>query len=384
MSLKEFLIELAEATGPSGHEGPVGRIVRREMEKYADEVKTTTLGSVIGIRRAENSGTGRGGRSARPAPRVMLEGHMDEISLIVTGVEQGMVRFDKIGGYDTRVLPGQSVSVHGHQTLPGIIGSRPPHVSSPKDRTKPYPLGELFVDVGLGEEELRRSVTVGDVITPDRKVVELRNGHLAGKAFDDRAAVASIVDALRQLRGVRLAWDVCVVANVQEEDGADFAGAFTSAYHLKPDVAVAVDVDHADQPGVGDVNVLPLGKGPGIAFGPNVHPRVHARLVQAATRGEIPHRVTAFGGYTGTNAWAIQVVAAGIPTGLVGIPLRYMHTPVETIALVDLERTARLLAEFAGSLDDSFYGEIQGEIVQVKRTGRVAGAPTKRARRKKR
>ena len=381
MPIQELLKELSQATGVSGHEEPVRRIVRREFEKYADEVVTTRLGSVIACKRATapraNSHNGRGAA----AHKLLIEGHMDEIGLLVTAIDRGFIRFTEIGGYDVRILPSQSVVVHGRTELPGVIGARPPHVLSADERGRAVPLSELFIDVGLPDARVRELVTVGDVITLDRQVVSLRNNLLAGKAFDDRAAVVSVIDALRQLQGVSLAWDIYAVANVQEEDGAWFVGAFTSTYQVHPDVAVALDVSHADQPGIGDVNVVPLDKGPGIALGPNIHPRVHARLVKTAETHEIPHRITAYPGPTGTDAWAIQVVAEGIPTGLVDLPLRYMHTSVETVAVNDLERTARLLAAFAGSLDDEFYREVKGtETVQTSRAPQTTGRTAKKSR----
>ncbi len=379
MPIQELLTELSEAVGPSGHEAGVRRVVRRELEKYADEVMVTPLGSIIAVKRANGkAGNGRNARAVQ-APKVLFEGHMDEIALIVTAIDHNVIRFDEIGGYDHRVLMAQNVLVHGRETLPGVIGSRPPHVLSPAEREHPVPMSDLFVDVGLPEARLRELVQVGDRITLARKVVKLRNGLIAGKAFDDRAAVVTVIDALRQVQGLRLAWDVYVVSNVQEEDGAFFSGAFTSTFQIHPDVAIALDVSFGDQPGMSNVNELPLGKGPGIAQGPNIHPRVHAKMVEVARSLEIPHRVTAYNGPTGTNAWAMQVVAEGIPTGLIDLPLRYMHTPVETVAVGDLERAARLLAGFAASLDDSFYQELRGQgTIQ---TGRGLKSPTKRRKR---
>lgn len=361
MGMKELLVELSEASGVSGHEEQVQRIVVREMSRYADEVRVTTLGSVIGVRYADGKRPKTAkSRAVTGHPKLMLEAHVDEIGLIVTSIDRGYIRFTEVGGYDKRVLPSQNVIVHGREDLPGVIGSRPPHVLREDERGKVTPLSELYVDVGLAEAQLRDLVTVGNIITIDRKVTMLRNSLLAGKAFDDRAAVAAIVDALRQLRGVHLQWDVYTVANVQEEDGGWYAGAATSAFQILPDVAIALDVSHADQPGIGDVNVVPLDKGPGIAVGPNIHPLVHAKLAETAKDHEIPYRITSYAGPTGTDAWAIQIVAEGIPTGLIDIPLRYMHSSVETLALNDVERSSRLSAYFASSLDEEFYRELKG------------------------
>jgi putative aminopeptidase FrvX len=383
MGIRESLIELAEASGVSGHEGPVRQIVKREIARYADEVSVTKLGSVVGVRYADGTHPKSSKDRGRPAsPKLMLEAHMDEIGLVVTGVDRGFIRFTQIGGYDVRILPSQNVTVHCREALPGVIGSRPPHVQREDERGKVTVMADLFIDVGLPEARLRELVTVGDVITLDRKVTALRNDYLAGKGFDDRTAVAVLIDALRQLRASRLQWDVYVVANVQEEDGAWYVGATTTAFRIRPDVAVVLDVSHGDQPGIGDVNVVPLDKGPGLARGPNIHPLVHSKLVQIARAAEIPHRITAYAGPTGTDAWAIQIVAEGIPTGLIDLPLRYMHSSVETVALNDLERSSRLAASFAGALDDEFYRQVKGPPpVQIERQIRHAKRRRKKQRR---
>jgi tetrahedral aminopeptidase len=383
MGIRELLIELAEASGVSGHEEPVRRIVLREMAKYTDEVFVTKLGSVVGVRHAGGKQPRSRNGGGRPdTPKLMMEGHMDEIGLVVAAVDHGFIRITQIGGHDVRVLPSQNVIVHSREELPGVIGSRPPHVLREDDRSKATPMADLFVDVGLPETRVRELVTVGDVITIDRKVTALRNDCLAGKGFDDRAAIAVVIDAMRRLQGAHLQCDIYAVANVQEEDGAWFAGAATSAFQIHPDVAIALDVSHGDQPGIGEVNVVPLDKGPGIALGPNIHPRVHAKLVQVARAQEIPHRITTYAGPTGTDAWAIQIVAEGIPTGLLDLPLRYMHTSVEMLALSDLERTSRLLFSFATLLDDEFYRDVKGQpTVQVARP--VRGPKRAKKKRKK-
>jgi putative aminopeptidase FrvX len=382
MGIRELLVELSEASGVSGHEEPVRRVVVREMEKYADDVFVTRLGSVVGIRYADGKRSGPRVPRKRPdTPKLMLEGHMDEIGLVVTSVDKGFIRFTQIGGYDVRVLPSQNVLVHSREEIPGVIGSRPPHVLNQRERGSATPMPDLFIDVGLPETRVKELVTVGDVITLDRKVTALRNDYLAGKGFDDRAAVAVVIDVLRTLRNSQVHWDVYAVANVQEEDGAWYVGASTSAFRIQPDAALALDVSHADQPGIGEVNILPLDKGPGIAIGPNIHPIVHSKLVEVARSNEIPHRITTYAGSTGTDAWAIQIVADGIPTGLIDLPLRYMHTSVETLALDDLERASRLSASFAAALDDQFFHDIKGEpIVKVERTVRTPRRPRKKRR----
>lgn len=355
MSAKDFLQKLSEASGVTGYEHAVRELVIEEFRPYADDISVTTMGSVIALKR----GT-RDPKDKTTAPKVLIEGHMDEIGLMVTDIDHGFIRFTQVGGFDVRVLPAQEVIVHSKKPLPGIIGSRPPHVLSDEERDKVIPMRDLFIDVGLPKDRVRELVQVGDLITIARKMTSLKNNLVAGKAFDDRSAVVTVAEALRQLSTMKHTWDVFAVANVQEEDGAWFGGAFTSTYKVNPDVAVALDVSHADQPNTTEVNAVPINEGMGIAMGPNVHPLVHQKLVDVAKANEIPFRVTAYPGPTGTDAWAIQVVREGIPTGLVDIPLRYMHTSVETLSVSDLERIGRLLANFCASLDDKFLKELKG------------------------
>ena len=362
MSAKDFLQKLSEASGVTGYEHAVREIVIDEFRPYADEISVTPMGSVIALKRGA-----RDPKDKTPAPKVLIEGHMDEIGLMVTDIDHGFLRFTQVGGFDVRVLLAQEVIVHGKtegpvgKPLPGIIGSRPPHVLTEEERDKVIPMCDLFIDVGLPEDRVRELVQVGDLITIARKMISLKNNLVAGKAFDDRSAVVTVAEALRQLSTMKHTWDVYAVANVQEEDGAWFGGAFTSTYKINPDVAVALDVSHADQPNTTEVNAVPLNDGMGIARGPNVHPLVHQKLVDVAKANEIPFKVTAYPGPTGTDAWAIQVVREGIPTGLIDIPLRYMHTSVETLSINDLERIGRLLANFCAALDDKFLKELRGE-----------------------
>ncbi len=379
MSAKEFLQKLSEASGISGYEHSLRDLVVAAFRPNADEISITPMGSIVALQRGTHDQKDRA-----PAPRVLVEGHMDEIGLMVTDIDKGFLRFTGVGGFDARVLLAQEVVVHGRRDLPGIIGSRPPHVLSAEEREHPIPMNELFVDVGLGEAAVRQSVQPGDLITLARRMVSLENNLVAGKAFDDRAAVVCVVEALRQLRGMKHTWDVYGVANVQEEVG--LKGAATSAFQINPDVAIAVDVSHADQPNTSEVGTVPLHGGMGIAVGPNIHPLILERLTQTAREHEIPFAEIAEPGPTGTNAWAMQILREGIPTALIDIPLRYMHTSVETVSLSDLERIGRLLADFCASLDAALFHALKGEVhstaepaaAKRPRAARRAGKRTRR------
>ncbi len=339
----QLLKELTELPGPSGQEVTVREAVRRHLEPLVQEIRVDALGNLIAYKPGQASGVG-------DAPSVMLAAHMDEIALMVTQVEKGFIRFTRVGGVDRGVLPSQEVLVHGREPLPGLIASRPPHVLPPEERRKPIPWEKLFVDVGLPQEELAEQVQVGDFITFRQETVRLTEGKATGKALDNRASVTALITALERLQRTSHVWDVYAVVTVQEEVG--LRGAITSTFQVNPDLGIALDTTFADQPGTSSSETVAWDKGPAIALGPNIHPRVHQRLVETAQAQEIPHVVEVLPGNTGTDAWAMQVTRAGIPTGLVSIPIRNMHTPVETVVLKDVERTARLLAAFIQELGD--------------------------------
>ena len=349
MQIRDFLKEISEASGVSGYEAGLRELVRAEFAQYVDELRTDTLGNLIALKRGQRA-------KGTPQRSIMLAGHMDEIGLLITKLEKGYLRFATVGGFDLRVLLGQEVIVRGRRDLPGIIGSRPPHVLSQEEREQVVPLDKLFIDVGLPENELAENVHVGDIVTLQRQFTELAGGLMAGKAFDDRAAVACLDSCLQYLASMKHSWDVYAVATVQEETG--LKGALTSAFGLEPDIGVAIDVGHGNMLGVSEADTVAVGGGPAIAIGPNIHPLLHARLVNTAKEHEISYQIDPIPGRSGTDAWAMQVTREGMPTALISIPLRYMHTTVETLALKDIERIGRLLALFIAGLDESFVQEL--------------------------
>lgn len=342
--MKEFLRQMVESTGVSGYEGQVGELVGQVFSGICDEVKSDVLGNVIALRKGEGSG---------PHKRVMLAGHMDEIGLMVSKIDdRGFLRFISIGGVDQRTLISQEVIVHGERDLLGIIGLKPPHLMQPEDRDRAIPMKDLIVDLGMPPEELQRLVRVGDMITINRAMSELGKETVSGKAMDDRAAVAVIYYCLQELQHLRHTVDVYAVATVQEEVG--LRGAAVSTYGIAPDIGIALDVCHGAMPGVPEQDTAPMGKGPSIGLGANIHPRVYSQLIKVAKDYSIPYSLEVYAAGTGTDLWAMQVTQAGIPTGLLSIPSRYMHTSVETVNLTDLKLAGRLLALFIASIDDQF------------------------------
>ncbi len=347
MEVVPFLKSLSEASGVSGYEDEVRELVVEAFTPLADEVRTDAMGNVIALKR---------GRGKEPRRRIMLAGHMDEIGLMVTLLDKGFLRFTQVGGYDVRTLLGQEVLVHGQRALPGVIGSRPPHVLSPEERNKPVPMDQLFIDVGLAADELEEVVQVGDLITIRRLFTELQNGLVTGKAFDDRAAVVAIAFCLDVLQAVQHEWDVFAVATVQEEVG--LRGATTSTFGVAPDVGIAIDVGFGKQPGVTPEYAIELDKGPALCIGPNIHPGMFGGLKRVAEKNEIPFQTEVAPRGTGTDANAMQITREGIPTALLSIPLKSMHTSIETLSVKDVERTGRLMAQFIAALDGSFMDEL--------------------------
>jgi len=345
----QLLRQMSEASGVSGYERPVCAIVQEAFAPRADEVRQDALGNLIALKR----GTVDQGAHRRS---IMLAAHMDEIGLMITGFEKGFLRFTTVGGVDLRTIIGQEVTVHGRRDLVGIVASRPPHVLSAEARKKAIPLDQMYLDVGLSEDAMRELVRVGDLVTLRREFLELAEGFVSGKAFDDRAGVASLAVCLEELAALQHSWDVYAVATTQEEVG--LRGAMVSAYGLAPHIAIAVDVGFGAQQGVPEHRTIAMKGGPAIAIGPNIHPAMHKRLLEVAKRYEIPYQTEIIGGRSGTDAWAIQVAREGIPTGLLSIPLRYMHTSVETLSIQDIERTGRLMARFIGELDEAFAQEL--------------------------
>jgi endoglucanase len=338
-----FLKELISAPGLSGHETPVRRLVEDAWRPLTDELHTSRLGSLHGLRR---------GTIPEPRPSLLVAAHMDAIGLMVTGVVDGFLRLTQVGGLDPRVLPGQMVTVHGREDLPGTIVQPPSHLLPGEIGSNPVPLEYLLVDVGLLPRQVERLVRVGDLVSFAQPPLELSAEYLAGHSLDNRASVAALTHCLRELQGRPLKWNLWAAATVQEE--VTLGGALTSANQLRPTLAVAIDVTFASGPGSPSHQSFPFGKGPTLGWGPTIHPALQKAFKDLADRLEIPYKLEVMPRRSGTDADALQIAAEGIPTMVLGIPLRYMHTPVEMVAIKDIARTGRLIAEFAAALDEKF------------------------------
>ena len=344
MALTDALRSLLTAAGPSGHEVAAAAAFRAACEPLATEVRTDHVGSTV----ARLAGRGEG-------PSIAVIGHIDEIGLTVTHIDDdGLLWFAGVGGWDPIILIGQRVEIATRDgVVPGVVGRKPIHLLREEERKKAPELRDLHIDIGAASgDEARATVRIGDVAVIAGEPLELRNGRVASRSMDNRLGCYVAYETLRLLaEGDGPPGDYFACAVAQEE--ITFQGAATTAFTLRPDVALVIDVTHAtDVPGVDEKTEgrHKLGSGPAITRGSTLSPVVYELLEQAARDEGIPFTVEATGRGTGTDADAVTVVRAGVPTGVIGVPLRYMHSPVELVELEDVYATARLCAAFVRRL----------------------------------
>ncbi|MBX3011264.1 MAG: M42 family metallopeptidase [Caldilineaceae bacterium] len=339
----EFLKALLMAPSPSGYEQPVQAVVRDYVQHFADTVTTDVHGNVIVA------------KNPTAPQRVLLAGHCDQIGLVVTYIdEKGFLYTKPIGGWDPQQLIGQRMTVWTQSgPVPAVIARKPIHLLKEEERSKVVKLEEMWLDIGAKDKaEAAGLVMIGDAVTLELGYQELRNGLANAPGMDNITGVWVVIEALRRAAQQPLNCAIYAVSTVQEEIG--LRGAYTSTFGIAPHIGIAVDVTHAtdcptlDPKQNGEIK---LGSGPVIERGPNVNPRLFTKLVDTATSQALPYQIAAHNRGTGTDANAIQLSRAGVVTGLISIPNRYMHSAVETIALDDIDRAADLLAAFMVSLN---------------------------------
>ncbi len=344
----KLLLDLLAAHGPSGYEKPAAEVWLQAAGAFA-EISSDVLGTPLARVSAKRGGP-------EPARRLLVMGHIDEIGLIVTHIDdEGYLWFQAVGGWDAQILVGQRVALatRGGE-VKGVVGKKPIHLLRNDDQKKATELRELHIDIGAhGGEQARELVCIGDVAVIDAEPVELLGGRLVSRALDNRIGSFVALQAARLVAEAGGAeWELVAVAVAQEE--ITFGGSRTSAFSLRPGAAIIIDVTHAtDAPGV-EVKELgkhELGSGPVVTRGSTIHPKLFELLYETATEEQIPFTVEASARATGTDADAVHLSRAGVPTALVSIPLRYMHSPVELVQLEDVHATARLIAAAALRLD---------------------------------
>jgi putative aminopeptidase FrvX len=347
MAIDEMLEKLSNACGIAGREEEVRGLMKKVLKPYVDELKEDNLGNVIGIKKGK-----------KEAPRVMLAAHMDEIGLLVKTIsKEGFLQFAKIGGIDDRILLAQKVIVYTEKKpLDGIVGSKPPHIQKEEERKKAITFDKLFIDIGAEDEKAARrmGVKIGDPIGFDIKFARAGKNIVMGKAFDDRVGCAVMVETMKRLR--KTDCTVYAVGTVQEEVG--LRGATTAAFGIHPDVGIALDVTVAgDIPGVKEVEApIKIRKGPSITVadkGLITHPKVLKLLIDAAEENNIPYQLET--GLPGsTDAARISLTREGVPSGVISIPTRYIHSPASLLSLKDVENTVKLTVAAVQKVPERF------------------------------
>lgn len=343
MDVQAYLAEISAIPGPSGQEGPVAEKIAELFRPLVDEVHIDPMYNVI----AHKKGSG---------PKVMLAAHLDEIGLMVTKIEQdGCLRMGNVGGVDPRILPGTQVWVWGKEKLFGTIGAKPPHLLTPEDQKKNYRREDLYVDIGYDYKQASDMVKIGDIITFATPATKLLNDRFACKTMDDRACVGILLLAAETLKTLVCDADIYFVATCQEEVGS--RGAHAAAFDIAPDLAVALDVCHATIPGsrpdtTSEIDSLV------VAQGPFLQPKLVARLLGTAKAHNVKVQTEIVPRSTSTDCDELQVSRAGIPSVLLSLPLKYMHTTVETIDLNALKEGGRLIAHFLAELDGGWEDDL--------------------------
>ncbi|MEA4813111.1 MAG: M20/M25/M40 family metallo-hydrolase [Anaerolineaceae bacterium] len=354
IDLVPHIKQLLSAAGLSGNEAPVREILAEAWGPVSDELITTNGGSFIAFQR----GTGES-----PRPKVLIAAHMDAIGLMVTAIEEGFLHFTQVGGVDPRILPGQMVMVHASaqgvqqaREIPGMVVMPPAHQLPADAPSGVLGLNHLLIDTGLEAKEVEKWVRVGDFIHFAQEPLELAGETICGHTLDNRGSVAALSVCLDILSRRKHVWDVYGDATAQEEVFG--TGSITDPVLVRPDLAIVIDVTFSKGPGGNGYRSCEIGKGITITSGPQDHPYLVNKLAKLAENLDIPYSIEAVPSPGGTDAYSIQTAESGIPTVEIGLPLRYMHTPVELVSIKDIRRAGRLMAEFIDSLPADFMKEV--------------------------
>lgn len=337
--LKVFLEELSNNSGVSGYEEQISELVKKHFKPYCDEIYNDSIYNTVCLTKGTNN---------TDDIKIMLAAHIDEIGLMIKDIDDdGYLYFATIGGFDPRVLLYQEVNIHGTEDMFGIIVPEKDNLKK-IEASKALGINDLKIDTGYDSEKVKSLVNIGDVVTIKRELLSLEDESVSGKALDDRAGVAVMHECAKELSKLKHEADVYFVGTVQEEVGT--RGAATSSYDINPDIGIAIDVTFGRTPELSKNRSLEVGKGVGLTIGGNIHPKIREQMISVANEYNIPFQIEIDPGPTGTDARAIQITREGIPTALISIPLKYMHTSTEVINLRDVKTSAKLLARFIASI----------------------------------
>ncbi len=343
--LEQTIKELTALSSPSGFEQEAAEHIKNALSECTDEVYSDNLGNVIGVKRCGRTG----------APKLLLEAHMDEVGFIVTELTEGFLKFSLIGGVDPRLLPGREVTVMGEKPLYGVIACLPPHVLTEEEREKAIKVKNLYIDLGMTQETAEKLVKPGDYGVFCGEAFKSNNGKFfTSKALDDRACVAIMLETARSLRELSLDYDIYYMASVQEELG--MRGAQVGAFSVEPDYCIALDVTHAKTPDASSDETYGPGCGCVIDVGPNMNRRFSSALIDCCKANDIPYVIEVDPRSSGTDAWPIQVSRSGVCTAVLSVPIKYMHSPIETLKLSDAEESVKLLYKFLSEFNEGRLG----------------------------
>ena len=341
--MRKLTQELCGAAGVSGLEEEASKTALKHLRELTDQAYLDDFQNVIGIVRRPREGE----------KTVLLDAHIDQIGLIVTYIDDGgFLRVANCGGVDRRLVLAQQVTVFGKKPVTGIVATKPPHLTTAQDAGKVPEIEDILIDVGMTREEAQREIPLGSRVVLDSQFHQLMGQRIASRALDDRIGVAAVLRALELIKGKSLGCGVTVLFSSQEETGE--RGAAVAGFTLEPDISLSVDVSFAHTPDASPYKCGKMGQGVMIGVAPSLSKPVYERLISLAQEGQIPYQLEVMGGATGTNADTIGTLKGGVATGLLSIPLKYMHTPVEVVDLDDVESVAQLLAAYLMSLGGEY------------------------------
>lgn len=338
MEGRDLLFKLCDSTGVSGSEYKIHHILEEYFKETCSDIFRGRLGDFIAMKKGSGN------------LRVMISAHMDEIGLMVKSIdERGFIHFVKVGGVDSKTLPAQEVIIHGRKDVYGVIGAKPPHVLSEEERKKAVSMENMLIDTGMNRKQILELVSIGDLITIKRECTGLLNDYMTGKAMDNRAGICAMYECSKLLVTMDHKADVYFTASTMEELGC--LGVRTDVHNINPDIGIALDVTFGDK--YADEGLKgECGSGVEIAIGPNIHQGLAEKLIKVADENNIPYFIEVYPGNTGTDAWEMQVAGEGVPTILVSIPIRYMHSSIEVVKYSDIKTVGELMALFISALED--------------------------------
>jgi endoglucanase len=341
---KDFLFKICSEQFVSGFEHINGNILKEYFEPYTDLVEEDNIGSYI----FKSNGT--------KDTKIMLAAHLDEIGLMITSIlEGGFLRFTSVGGINAASLVAQDIIIYGKEAIFGVIGIKPPHLTPEDEREKPLKVKDLFIDTGFSKEELEKNISVGDIAVIKRQPISLQGNIISSRQLDDKAGIAVMLVVARELKKISHKSNIYYAATAQEETG--YRGSTTSSFKINPDIGIVLDVGFGLTPEMPAETAL-LGKGPAIAIGGRFNPKLTKKFINVCKEYNYNFQYESSPSSSGTDTEALQINREGIPCILLSIPLRYMHTSVETIDLKDVEIAGKAIARFINEIDNSDLEEI--------------------------